>query len=132
MKIKPSRTTHTLYRYNGVVDGKGSEYRIGSVPVGTKPDSIPKELAYELSGRENEELVEFLEAEQRSLKAALMAEVTTDLAAVAEMLATSVMDDDAVSKLIEAMSRTSTVARRLQARSKRRASPVVKVPQGAL
>ena len=55
----------TLHRYDGVDDERKSKMaRIGSIPLGTKPDAIPEALVDDLTPRELRELKESLAQEQ--------------------------------------------------------------------
>ena len=55
----------TLHRYDGVDgEGKSKMARIGSVPLGTKPDAIPEALIDDMTPKELRELKEYLTQEQ--------------------------------------------------------------------
>ena len=55
----------TLHRYDGVDgEGKSKMARIGSIPLGTKPDAIPEALIDDLTPKELRELKEYLTQEQ--------------------------------------------------------------------
>lgn len=70
----------TLHRYDGVNDERKSTMaRIGSIPLGTKPDAIPEALIDNLMPKELRELKEFLIQEQGRRAAQKLGGIMTDL-----------------------------------------------------
>ena len=70
----------TLHRYDGV-DGerKSKMAKIGTIPLGTKPDAIPDELVDDLTPKELRELKEYLRQEQGRRAVQKLAGLRTDL-----------------------------------------------------
>lgn len=70
----------TLHRYDGV-DGesKSKMARIGSLPLGSKPDAIPEALIDDLTPKELRELKESLTQEQGRRAIQKLGGITTDL-----------------------------------------------------
>ena len=60
MHIVETKNGYKLMRYGGLHNGKNTEVRIGVVPVGTLASGIDSELMLDLTPRELQQLVEFL------------------------------------------------------------------------
>ena len=70
----------TLHRYDGVDgEGKSKMARIGSIPLGTKPDAIPEALIDDLTPKELRELKEYLTQEQGRRAVQKLDSVMSDL-----------------------------------------------------
>jgi len=99
MIIRKSLKQYALYRYGGTSDGKNMEVRIGNVPLGTKPDSIPDDIVQDLTPRELNELKDVLVKDQRDLLDQKLSSVEDDLKEIAEAVKAGVLDGQSAAKL---------------------------------
>jgi hypothetical protein len=90
----------TLHRYDGVDDERKSKMaRIGSIPLGTKPDEIPEELIDDLTRKEFRELIEFLTQEQAKRAAQKVGGIRTDLDDVLASAASGMLGYEQIAEL---------------------------------
>ena len=99
MIIRKSLKQYALYRYGGTSDGKNMEVRIGNVPLGTKPDSIPDDIVQDLTPRELNELKDVLVKDQRDLLDQKLSSVEDDMKEIAEAVKAGVLDGQSAAKL---------------------------------
>ncbi|MBP6902117.1 MAG: hypothetical protein KBC73_18640 [Burkholderiaceae bacterium] len=99
MIIRRSKGQYALYRYGGVSDGKNIEVRIGNVPFGTKPESVPDEIVQDLTPRELGELKDVLAKDERELLELKVASVEVDLKVIDEAVKTGALDGQTATKL---------------------------------
>lgn len=99
MVIRKSQKQYALYRYGGTSDGKNIEVKIGNVPLGTKPDSIPDDIVQDLTPRELNELKDVLVKDQRDLLDQKLSSVEDDLKEIAEAVKAGVLDGQSAAKL---------------------------------
>jgi len=69
MRIEIVGQRFVMHRYAGVDDGKSTTVKIGSVPVTTRPDSVPDDVKDNLTPRELRELVDRLSLEHAKVVA---------------------------------------------------------------
>ncbi len=98
MIIRKSKQQYALCRYGGVSDGKNIEVRVGTVPLGTKPDCIPGAIVMDLTPRELNELKDVLVHDHRELLGQKLAAVEVDLKEIVEAVKAGVLDELAITK----------------------------------
>jgi hypothetical protein len=102
MIIRKSLKHYSLHRYGGTSDGKNIEVKIGSVPIGTKPEAIIDDITQDLTPRELNELKDVLAKDQRNILAEKMVSLEDDLKQIAESLKAGVLDGRSISNLVSA------------------------------
>jgi len=114
MHIETTNRTHKLSRYGGTVGGKQAQCRIGSVPVGTKPDAIPAGVIANLTPTELQELSAFLSAEHAKAARKRVSDPVQIMVEVAPSLAPDVLDLEMAERLGAALIETSAALRRIR------------------
>jgi hypothetical protein len=114
MKIKSSGQHHTLYRYAGTVDGKGTEVKIGVLAVGTAPGEIPADLSDDLTPKEMRELQEHLRRDQMLIARAKLAGLRLEIETISGLVNSENLDEEEAKKMAAALSRMMAAVRRAQ------------------
>lgn len=99
MIIRKTKQQYALYRYGGVSEGKNIEVRIGTVPLGTKPECVPHEVVLDLTPRELGELKDVLAKDERELLEQKVTSAVIDLKAIDEAVKTGALDGQTATKL---------------------------------
>ena len=109
----------TLHRYDGV-DGerKSKMARIGSIPLGTKPDAVPEALVDDLTPKELRELKEYLTREQGRRAVQKLGGVMTDLSELLAAAASGMLTNEQIADLEKTTTEFLKRLRRIDAERK--------------